>query len=191
MNSDTTILQDSAGAMPFSPIYAFYNSTNPATYTFSWPGGGTNLARVVFNLPSATYGTNYFSSTGLTLAAASGNTNLAINNSDPWFNVKNPTLDVSGSVNQALVVKGTVYATGGFTGNGAGLTNLSSSTPSPFIVDTSTANVTSNLVAGTYTYIKSSIANNLYLIGNGATTTVSGVAWVNTTYAGTNWYINF
>jgi len=58
--------------------------------------------------------------------AASGNTNLLISNNDPWFTTdKNPTLDVSGSVDQALVVKGSVYVTGTLNGNGGGLTNIS------------------------------------------------------------------
>ena len=57
---------------------------------------------------------------------ASGNTNLLISNNDPWFTAdKNPTLDVSGSVDQALVVKGSFYVTGTLNGNGGGLTNIS------------------------------------------------------------------
>ena len=77
-----------------------------------------------------TYITNYFNNVlngaGIALAAASGNTNLLISNNDPWFTAdKNPTLDVSGSVDQALVVKGSFYVTGTLNGNGGGLTNIS------------------------------------------------------------------
>jgi len=77
-----------------------------------------------------TYITNYFNNVlngaGIALAAASGNTNLLISNNDPWFTANNnPTLDVSGSVDQALVVKGSVYVTGTLNGNGGGLTNIS------------------------------------------------------------------
>ena len=72
-----------------------------------------------------TYITNYFNNVlngaGIALAAASGNTNLLISNNDPWFTAdKNPTLDVSGSVDQALVVKGSVYTTGSITATNAG-----------------------------------------------------------------------
>ena len=104
-----------------------------------------------------TYITNYFNNVlngaGIALAAASGNTNLLISNNDPWFTAdKNPTLDVSGSVDQALVVKGSFYVTGTLNGNGGGLTNL------PIPAGILTNNYTANIVvtnAGVATTISS------------------------------------
>jgi hypothetical protein len=106
---------------PVVVLFQDYNTFQNVTFTLS----STTTYTTNF-----TYITNYFNNVlngaGIALAAASGNTNLLISNNDPWFTTdNNPTLDVSGSVDQALVVKGSFYVTGTLNGNGGGLTNIS------------------------------------------------------------------
>jgi len=127
---DTTYIQDFGsywGTTNGTTITAsgFTGLKNPIQFYFS--GGVSPDQNVTLTLQTITAAaTNLFTSTMISLMAANGNTNLLISNSDPWFTTdKNPTLDVSGSVDQALVVKGSVYATGTFNGNGGGLTNIS------------------------------------------------------------------
>ena len=127
---DTTYIQD---------FGSYWGTTNGTTITtsgftgskspiqFYFTGGVSPDQNVTFTLPvSSAAATNLFTPTAISLMAASGNTNLLISNNDPWFTTdKNPTLDVSGSVDQALVVKGSFYVTGTLNGNGGGLTNIS------------------------------------------------------------------
>ena len=112
--------------IPFSGSL-FSSSVGVKTFTFQNSGGSPDIETVTFTLPVSTAAsTNLFTPTAISLMAASGNTNLLISNNDPWFVAdKNPTLDVSGSVDQALVVKGSFYVTGTLNGNGGGLTNIS------------------------------------------------------------------
>jgi len=111
---------------PFSGSL-FSSSVGVKTFTFQNSGGSPDTETATFTLPISTAAaTNLFTPTAISLMAASGNTNLLISNNDPWFTTdKNPTLDVSGSVDQALVVKGSFYVTGTLNGNGGGLTNIS------------------------------------------------------------------
>ena len=111
--------------IPFSGSL-FSSSVGVKTFTFQNSGGSPDIENVTFTLPASFIVTNLFTPTAISLMAASGNTNLLISNNDPWFTAdKNPTLDVSGSVDQALVVKGSFYVTGTLNGNGGGLTNIS------------------------------------------------------------------
>jgi len=144
---DTTYIVDNFGV--------YWGTTNGTTITtsgftgskspiqFYFTGGVSPDQNVTFTLPvSSAAATNLFTPTAISLMAASGNTNLLISNNDPWFTAdKNPTLDVSGSVDQALVVKGSFYVTGTLNGNGGGLTNLPSSTPAGVLTNNYTANI--------------------------------------------------
>ena len=144
---------------PFSGSL-FSSSVGIKTFTFQNSGGSPDIETATFTLPVSTAAaTNLFTPTAISLMAASGNTNLLISNNDPWFTTdKNPTLDVSGSVDQALVVKGSFYVTGTLNGNGGGLTNLPSSTPSGVLTNNYTANIVVTN-AGVATIIQSNLVN--------------------------------
>jgi len=81
-------------------------------------------------------------------------------------------------------------ATGQFTGNGAGLTNVNNTV---YIVNTASTNANFQLFSSPtlYTVWKTNSANSMYLIGNGATNTIYGLAMVTVTVTGTNFLINY
>jgi len=167
---DTTYIVDNFGVYwgttngTTSSSSGFTGSKSPIQFYFT--GGVSPDQNVEFTLPvSSAAATNLFTPTAISLMAASGNTNLLISNNDPWFTTdKNPTLDVSGSVDQALVVKGSFYVTGTLNGNGGGLTNLPSSTPAGVLTNNYTASIVVTN-AGVATIIRSNSVNaTSYLI---------------------------
>jgi hypothetical protein len=76
------------------------------------------------------------------------------------------------------------------TGNGGGLTNLNSMV---YFVNTTTTNANFLLVTSPnlYTIWKTNSANLLYLIGNGTTNTVPGIAMVTVSIVGSTFIINY
>ena len=177
---DTTYIVDNFGAYwgttngTTTTTSGFTGSKSPIQFYFT--GGASSDQNVTFTLPVSTAAaTNLFTPTAISLMAASGNTNLLISNNDPWFpSDKNPTLDVSGSVDQALVIKGSFYVTSILNGNGKGLTNLSlpytSITNSPWI----TTNALTSLITSS-NFVTASVTNGLattaFVYNIGANTT--------------------
>lgn len=170
--------------IPFSGSL-FSSSPGVKTFTFQNSGGSPDIETVTFTLPlSIAAATNLFTPTAISLMAASGNTNLLISNNDPWFPTdKNPTFDVSGSVDQALVVKGSFYVTGTLNGNGSGLTNLPSSTS--YLLPA----ISNNVVPSANGYSLSTANQNTNIIilsGAGISTANGNYYWSSLTNGWTN-----
>jgi len=163
----------------------------------------TTLAGSNFVSTATLAGSNYLA--GVTAAAASTNftgvNSAGVQVTVPWAGLpaggsSTPNTLQTNTTQNAVTILNLIAtniisaATGQFTGNGAGLTNVNNTV---YIVNTASTNANFQLFSSPtlYTVWKTNSANSMYLIGNGATNTIYGLAMVTVTVTGTNFLINY